>query len=848
MIYFQSDIKPPYPDFSFHHLHIPTWSHSSIPNTQVPGPGATSLVYKRSSWTYLHFWPMPSHPPMPLLDTASTSYVSIRLAEPVVFIRNDVASSSRLESNARTSIVRGLLTVHFVKPTRVASIDVELSAKTSNAWPEDVGSRRVDVTEEHEVYSASTTYFQAGAPSRRHVSLGPGILPHEDDTEWDHTGPSRNSLDDHSHSSHIRPSTRRFSSSGHTAAAPLSVSLAPPGVAEPSPPYTPTDNDDVRRHRPILHPISTGAATNAPETPASALQDFRSALLDHRNATSSHALALSPSSPSRVHREAPRRPSMEDVPEDDQPQFNSPSTPSSTHSHDHLSVVHGQGVLSHSHGQPPSPVLERGRKSRRFSFASALLDAVRSRSPKHKDEHRGRGHSKQRDASRGSNASGSRNRSPEGIVPASATRSTFSRISDMLKLDVDHLSSHHTHHHHLPSDRGRQLPEYSSESGEKWKLFKKGTYTFPISFAIPAGSPPTLKCPYGSVTWELKASVHRPGAFKSKFTAARNLTVVAYPPEDITEETENIIVERQWTDQLQYMIAISGKSFYIGGTIPVSFSFMPMSKMKIHRVSVLLEETIEYHTMMKRVARTAPVSRTLLLSLRNSDGAPILPLQSDDVDAFERSPFSAVSPPTSSMTRSELAASFMGPGPWTFHHDLELNASCRELHYSNKNWKSNVSVSHALKIVVRVERGDDSMVDSSTGKRKMFDIVVQAPVHILSCRCNPKWTTLPRYSEHFSDELDASGDGCPCQQETSNVATTSSQPTFHRAPSHADSVSSVESTNAARGELSPTTLRSALLAQNTQFERLVSGMESEFGEAPPSYESVTLTRREVVAC
>lgn len=140
------------------------------------------------------------------------------------------------------------------------------------------------------------------------------------------------------------------------------------------------------------------------------------------------------------------------------------------------------------------------------------------------------------------------------------------------------------------------------------------------------------------------------------------------------------------------------------------------------------------------------------------------------------------------------------------------------------------------------------MVDSSTGKRKMFDIVVQAPVHILSCRCNPKWTTLPRYSEHFSDELDASGDGCPCQQETSNVATTSSQPTFHRAPSHADSVSSVESTNAARGELSPTTLRSALLAQNTQFERLVSGMESEFGEAPPSYESVTLTRREVVAC
>lgn len=33
---------------------------------------------------------------------------------------------------------------------------------------------------------------------------------------------------------------------------------------------------------------------------------------------------------------------------------------------------------------------------------------------------------------------------------------------------------------------------------------------------------------------------------------------------------------------------------------------------------------------------------------------------------------------------------------------------------------------------MRVERGDDNALDIKTGKRKLFDIVVQTPVHILS--------------------------------------------------------------------------------------------------------------------
>lgn len=41
-------------------------------------------------------------------------------------------------------------------------------------------------------------------------------------------------------------------------------------------------------------------------------------------------------------------------------------------------------------------------------------------------------------------------------------------------------------------------------------------------------------------------------------------------------------------------------------------------------------------------------------------------------------------------------------------------------------------------------------------------------------------------------------------------------------------------------------LRNTLYEQNTQFERLVSGQESESGEAPPSYESVATSQPRVV--
>ena len=101
--------------------------------------------------------------------------------------------------------------------------------------------------------------------------------------------------------------------------------------------------------------------------------------------------------------------------------------------------------------------------------------------------------------------------------------------------------------------------------------------------------PPTMQCDYGSVEWRLKATVHRPGPFTPKLSASREVILVASPSEDDRDDADNITIERHWEDQMQYMLTVSGRVFPIGGTVPITLTFMPMAKVKIFELSVQLE-------------------------------------------------------------------------------------------------------------------------------------------------------------------------------------------------------------------------------------------------------------------
>jgi len=86
------------------------------------------------------------------------------------------------------------------------------------------------------------------------------------------------------------------------------------------------------------------------------------------------------------------------------------------------------------------------------------------------------------------------------------------------------------------------------------------------------------------------AMAHSP-KFTYKLSASREVILVASPGEDNTEDIENTIIQRQWDSQLQYLLSISGRSFYIGGTLPIQITILPMKNIKVHRIAVILEGT-----------------------------------------------------------------------------------------------------------------------------------------------------------------------------------------------------------------------------------------------------------------
>lgn len=279
----------------------------------------------------------------------------------------------------------------------------------------------------------------------------------------------------------------------------------------------------------------------------------------------------------------------------------------------------------------------------------------------------------------------------------------------------------------------------------------------------------------------------------------------------------------------------------------------------------LSAESVEYLNNMRKVVYSSPVKRFELLGLRRSAKTimPILPLESDDPEAFRNSPFypHLASQLQSENDISQMASNLMGPGPWTFSFDLNLPQSCAALRPTNRNKLANMIVAHSLKVVMRMQRGDDTVLDSY-GRRKLFDVVVRTPVHILSvgssrslqvnfvthttfqCRCNPEWTSLPRYSEGFNP-IEHVGLNCPCRARTSNQPDhTHRQPALSRVSSRESVDSCVSATDGqAVNPVVMTSLRSQphhqhdLVTANTLFERLVSGQQTELGERPPAYEA-----------
>lgn len=156
-----------------------------------------------------------------------------------------------------------------------------------------------------------------------------------------------------------------------------------------------------------------------------------------------------------------------------------------------------------------------------------------------------------------------------------------------------------------------------------------------------------------------------------------------------------------------------------------------------HSDRFLSIEKVTYYSRTQKAAMGPSATRQVLRCLKYSGGGqiPILPLTEED---SRRSPLYSLAREDPEYTgqseeqrASELASEWMGPGPWPLRFNVEVASAYNMLRPTTMNKKGNITVSHVLKVIIRVEKGDTGDSEGLK-KRKIYDIVVQYPVHILS--------------------------------------------------------------------------------------------------------------------
>ncbi|GAO17047.1 hypothetical protein UVI_02003210 [Ustilaginoidea virens] len=372
---------------------------------------------------------------------------------------------------------------------------------------------------------------------------------------------------------------------------------------------------------------------------------------------------------------------------------------------------------------------------------------------------------------------------PGTLLPSSATPRGSLTARDMKRLSLQSIQSR-------SFGKGENGVATATQA-KGFKVFYPGTYDYSFELPIDHHQLETTKLLYGSVKWELHASIDRAGAFKPNLHGTKEVSVVRLPDQLSLETTEPISISRQWEDQLHYDIVISGKSFPIGSKIPIAFKLTPLAKVQVHKFKVYVTESIEYWTSDRRVTRKDGGRKILLIekvagkpldsnwaasevnTLSGGELCPEQRRQAREIAQARRAreaerqgrPVEPLPEPANNLLgdldlglehmwgSTEIEANVQLPTCQMMAKDksLRLHPDC--------SWK-NVNVYHWIKVVLRISRIDPQ--DATGTKRRHFEISIDSPFTVLNCRATQANTNLPAYSNPTSQPAPCqSACGCP---------------------------------------------------------------------------------------
>ncbi|KAG5804775.1 hypothetical protein H9Q74_009811 [Fusarium xylarioides] len=323
-----------------------------------------------------------------------------------------------------------------------------------------------------------------------------------------------------------------------------------------------------------------------------------------------------------------------------------------------------------------------------------------------------------------------------------------------------------------------------------YKIFYPGSYDYPFAFSIAQDELETIKVPYGSVKWELRASIAH-GMFNSNLCGRKEVTLVRIPDPLSLETMQPILFSRQWEDFLYYDISLGGTSFPIGSMIPIFLRLGPLDKVQVHGFEVLVTESIEYSSNNNKVTKKPPCRTVLLLKktakkaifpswatsglviVRDGEFTPEPRNETCEMAAEQRI-VEASGERTSAVTVTERRDSLLinsGLDLPTFWGTTEIEAAVQiptcgmmlrrgepRLH-PKCIWK-NVVTKHCLKVILHVSRLN---ANGPNGERRIYrDTTTHLPLALLDCRANQGNMSLPSYSyETFPSVSHYKSCGCP---------------------------------------------------------------------------------------
>lgn len=259
-------------------------------------------------------------------------------------------------------------------------------------------------------------------------------------------------------------------------------------------------------------------------------------------------------------------------------------------------------------------------------------------------------------------------------------------------------------------------------------VFQPGDYVYTFEQIIPQSYPESIKADFGFIEYFLLATIERYGAFKSNLNARLPVTIIRTQSDTSVEESEPILISRDWEKQLFYDIIISSKDIILDAFLPINFSFSPLDKVTLHRVRIYITETMEYYCNGKKTHRLEPTKKFLLAEYCG----PRLPNAPKDASATKAKYMGNL---------LEDSDGFLSNKTFEFQVFVPSRFGNHQRLHPDTGFDK-IKSTHWIKLCLRLSK----IID---GKRKHYEISIDSPIHVLHKLCSHANTLLPSYDSHF---------------------------------------------------------------------------------------------------